>query len=89
MNKKTVISKISARTGVHKSVIDLVFKGLYETILSELQKGEEINFAGFGRFYTAERQERKYISFQTGETMMAPPHLVPKITFSKNFIDKF
>ena len=43
MNKKTVISKISARTGVHKSVIDLVFKGLYETILSELQKGKKEN----------------------------------------------
>ena len=89
MNKKTVISKISARTGIHKSVIETVLAGLYETLVGELQKGEEINFAGFGRFYTTQRLERKYISFQTGETMLAPPHLVPKIKFSKKFIDKF
>lgn len=89
MNKKTVISKISARTGIHKSVIETVLGGLYETLVGELQKGEEINFAGFGRFYTTQRLERKYISFQTGETMLAPPHLVPKIKFSKKFIDKF
>ena len=89
MNKKSVISKISEKTGIHKSVIDVVLKSLFDTLLNELQKGEDINFAGFGRFYTAQRMERKYTSFQTGEIMMSSPHLVPKIKFSKNFTDKF
>lgn len=89
MNKKNIIAEISTKTGIHKSVIEIVFKSLYETLLSQLQKGEDVNFAGFGRFYTTQRMQRKYTSFQTGETMMSNPHLVPKIKFSKNFIDKF
>lgn len=89
MNKKNIISEISASTGINKKVIDVVIKALYETLVVQLQKGEDVNFAGFGRFYTAQRMQRKYTSFQTGETMLSSPHLVPKIKFSKNFIDKF
>lgn len=89
LNKKDIISKISARTGIKKNVINVVLGGLYETLVSEMQKGEEINFSGFGKFYTKQRGERKYISFQTGELCFAPPRLVPDIKFSKNFVEKF
>lgn len=89
MNKKQIISKISAKTKIKRKVVDTVLTGLYETLITELRKGEEINFSGFGKFLTKERAERKYISFQTGETMIAPSKLVPELKFSKNFIEKF
>ena len=89
LNKKDVITKISTKTGIKKNVIDVVLSALTETLETELKKGQEINFSGFGKFYTKQRAERKYISFQTGETLTAPAKLVPDLKFSQNFIDKF
>ena len=89
MNKKNVISKISVKMGLKKYQINAVLNALYDTLLTEMQKGEEITFSGFGKFFTKQRGERKYISFQTGEVFASPPHLVPAVKFSKQFIEKF
>ena len=89
MNKKNIITKISAKTGIKKIEVSAVLQALYETILTQMQNGEEIKFSGFGKFYTKQRGERKYISFQTGEVFASPPHLVPVLKFSKQFIEKF
>lgn len=89
MNKKAVVAKIAARTGIKKEAINLVLGALCATLVSELQKGEKINFSGFGKFQTRQRTGRKYVSFQTGETFIAPQRLVPVLKFSKNFVEKF
>lgn len=89
MNKKTIVTKVATRCGVKKSVVSKVLGALQDTLLSEMQKGEIVNFSGFGKFFTHQRAQRKYVSFQTGETFLAPPRLVPVLKFSKKFIEKF
>lgn len=89
MNKKQLITRISTKTGIKKSVVNLVLSSLKDNLIIAMQKGDVVNIFGFGKFETKQRGERKYISFQTGETFMSAPHLVPVLKFSKQFIDKF
>lgn len=89
MNKKNIITKIACKTGLRKNIVASVVGTLEELIIDILQKGDCANFAGFGKFYTRQRGERKFVNFQTGEKFITPPKLVPMLKFSKNFVEKF
>jgi len=89
MNKKTVITKIACKTGIRKNIVANVLLMLEDLVVDVLQKGDYVNIAGFGKFYTKQRGERKFVNFQTGEKFITPPKLVPMIKFSKRFVEKF
>ena len=89
MNKKAFITKISATSGINKNTVSGVFSQAEKILVDALQKGEEVNLSGFGKFYTRQRNEREFISFQTGEKFSVPQKLVPMIKFSKKFVEKF
>ena len=89
MNKKTFITKISATSGINKNTVSEVFSQAEKILVDALQKGEEVNLSGFGKFYTRQRNQREFISFQTGEKFSVPQKLVPMIKFSKKFVEKF
>ena len=89
MNKKGLIKFVSLSTGLDKAVIDRVLNGTCDVVVDCLQKGEEINISGGFKILTKQRGERKYINFQTGESFLAPPKVIPVVKFSKKFIEKF
>lgn len=89
MNKKMFINKLSSNSGISKTIISEVFKESQKLLIDALQKGEEVNLSGFGKFYTRQRNKREFISFQTGEKFIAPQKLVPMLKFSKKFVEKF
>lgn len=49
-----------------------------ETITDTLSQGEKITLVGFGTFQVRQREERKGINPQTGQTMQIPAKKVPK-----------
>ena len=89
MNKKMFITKIACTSGISKTTVTEVFKYAQKLLIDALQKGEEVNLSGFGKFYTRQRNQREFISFQTGEKFLAPQKLVPMLKFSKKFVEKF
>ena len=88
MNKKTIIKILSEQTKVPKNRVDRILTALENIILTALQQGEIVNFTGFLKFYTKQRNERKFVNFQTGESFIAPQKLVPAVKFSAKFINK-
>ena len=89
MNKKAFITKISSDLKVNKNTVTAIFRQAEKILVDLLQKGEEVNLSGFGKFYTRQRNQREFISFQTGEKFSVPQKLVPMIKFSKKFVEKF
>lgn len=88
MNKKSVIKILSKETNLPKERVEKVLDGLESLILDCLRKGEVINFTGFAKIYPKYKNERVFISFQTGETFVAPPKTVPAVKFSTKFVEK-
>ncbi|MDD2445716.1 MAG: HU family DNA-binding protein [Clostridia bacterium] len=88
MNKKIVIKTIAKNTNLPKSNVELVIENLEELILDALRKGETINFTGFIKLYTKQKNERAFVNFQTGESFIAPAKVVPAVKFSPKFIKK-
>jgi len=88
MNKKMVVKCVAQKTKLRKSIVNKVLEGLEILMLDALRKGETINFSGFGKLFTKQRNERKFVNFQTGESFVAPTKVVPAIKFSKKLIDK-
>lgn len=88
MNKKMIISCIAHKTKLQKGVVDKVLAELENLIVDALCKGESINFSGFAKLYTKQRNERSFVNFQTGESFVTPTKIVPAIKFSKNLIEK-
>lgn len=88
MNRKSVEKIVAQKAGVRKNIVNKVFDCFYDLLLDALQKNENINFAGFAKFYTRQRKERTFVSFQTGESFVVPPKILPAIKFSKKFVEK-
>ena len=88
MNRKMIVKCIAQKTKLKKAVIKQVFDELENLIIDALRKGETINFSGFGKIYTKQRNERTFVNFQTGESFVAPTKVVPAIKFSSKLIEK-
>jgi len=88
MNKKIVIKTIAKNTNLPKNNVELVITNFEELILDALRKGETINFTGFVKIFTKQRNERVFVNFQTGESFVAPAKVIPAVKFSPKFIKK-
>lgn len=88
MNKKSVIKMLAKNTNLPKSNVERVLNALENLLLDALRKGETINFSGVAKIFTRQRNERKFVNFQTGESFVTPPKTVPAVKFSPNFIKK-
>ncbi|MDD4815558.1 MAG: HU family DNA-binding protein [Clostridia bacterium] len=88
MNKKMMINCIAQKTKLQKSTIKKVLSGLENVVFDALSKGETINFSGFAKLYTKQRNERTFVNFQTGESFISPTKVIPAVKFSKNLILK-
>lgn len=88
MNKKMVIKLLAKNTNLPKQNVERVLNGFENLILDALRKGEIVNFSGFFKLFTRQKNERAFVNFQTGESFIAPPKTVPAIKFSPNFIKK-
>ncbi|RBW67646.1 HU family DNA-binding protein [Bacillus taeanensis] len=77
MNKNELITNIAEKSGVTKRDVESVINGLIDEITDALQKGDKVQFVGFGTFETRERASRAGRNPQTGETITIPASTVP------------
>jgi len=78
MNKAELVEAVSDKTGITKKKTGNVVDAVTETITDTLSQGEKIILVGFGTFQVRQREERKGINPQTGQTMQIPAKKVPK-----------
>ncbi|MDD3397692.1 MAG: HU family DNA-binding protein, partial [Clostridia bacterium] len=62
MNKKTVIKLLAKNANLPKNNIERVLNAFESLMLDALRKGEIINFSGFAKLYTRQRNERTFVN---------------------------
>ena len=88
MTKQEFIEKLSlledfeSKAAAHRAVEYAI-----EIIISEIQKGNEVNISGLGKFYPQKQAGRSGISPMTGKPYNTADKIVPKFKPAKAFKD--
>ncbi len=80
MNKAELIDAIADRTGIAKSTVDEVIKGMTETVEAQVANGDKIAIPGFVSFQKVNRAARTGRNPRTGETINIPASATVKVT---------
>ena len=80
LTKEDIIGDILVNTGLDKVTASEGIETFIQIIKSNLSKGEDVNFSGFGKFHVREKRARRGRNPKTGEEMIISPRRA--ITFS-------
>lgn len=80
MTKADFVDNLAAKSGLTKKDATAVVDAFVEVVTEALQKGEDVQFTGFGKFYVQDRQARQGINPQTKQTITIPACKVPKFS---------
>jgi len=88
MNKAELAQVIAGKVGVSKKEAEEMVAAFAEIVTSTLQKGEEVNIAGFGAFSARTRAGRVGVNPQNpSEKIQIPSVIVPKFKAGKGLKD--
>jgi len=87
MNKEILAEKVSEKFSFTKKQALEIVNFVFDTIIENLKKGEDVSVAGFGTFKVKVRKSRTAINPRTGEKVEVPAKKVAKFTPSKNLKD--
>lgn len=77
MTKNEVAAKVSMETGYSKRVVIAVIESLLKNVIEALVNGENVRFAGFGKFEAKKRAARTGRNPQTNEVVPIPEKIIP------------
>ena len=80
MNKTQLIEQIASKTNHSKNDAQKFFDAFTDVVESALQKDDQVQITGFGKFYVQKREARQGINPQTQEKMSIAASKVPKCT---------
>jgi len=80
VTKAEFVDKLAAKSGLTKKDAASVVDAFVEVVTDSLQKGEEVQFTGFGKFYVQQRGAREGINPQTKAKIRIPASKVPKFS---------
>ncbi len=67
MNKNELAQQVASEGGVDTSDAKKAVEAVFEVISNELQSGNEVSIAGFGKFSVSDRAARQGVNPATGE----------------------
>ena len=80
MNKTDLIEQIASKTNSSKNDAQKFFDAFTDVVESALQKDDQVQITGFGKFYVQKRDARQGINPQTKQRINIPASKVPKFT---------
>jgi DNA-binding protein HU-beta len=80
VTKAEFVDKLAAKSGLTKKDAAAVVDAFTEVITESLKNGEEVQFTGFGKFYTQTREAREGINPQTKAKIKIPASKAPKFS---------
>jgi integration host factor subunit alpha len=83
LTKVDIIDDILTKTGLDKKTASEGLESFFEIIKSNLGKGEDVGFSGFGKFHVREKRARRGRNPKTGEELNIAPRRVINFTLSK------
>jgi len=87
MNKADLVAAVHDVLGSTKADADRAVETVISSIITTLQKGEEVSIAGLGIFATKMRDARTGRNPRTGEAVEIPAVRVPKFRAAKALKD--
>lgn len=87
MNKAELIDQIADKSGLSKTDAQSALEAATETITETLQRGSEVQVAGFGKFSVSERSAREGRNPSTGETIQIAASKGAKFSAAKQLKD--
>ncbi len=87
MNKQGIAEALHTLLGGTKVQAEAAVDKVIETIISTLQKGEEVSIAGLGIFSVKQRAARQARNPRTGEMVQVQVMKVPKFRVAKGLKD--
>jgi len=77
VKKSDIVDSVAAATGLTKLETEAVVDGLLVTIVAALERGEAVDFRGFGSFRVKQRAPRMARNPKSGESVPVPEQHVP------------
>lgn len=88
MNKAALAQAISDKVGISKKEAEDMVNAFVHIVITELQRGETVNIAGFGQFSAKTRAGRIGVNPQDpDQKIQIPPVTVPKFKAGKALKD--
>jgi len=83
MNKMGLVDAVTDKIGSTKKTAEDAVDMVFDTIMAELAKGEEVAVSGFGSFFIKKRTARLGVNPRTGEKIQVPETVTPKFRAGK------
>ena len=81
MTKADFVKRVSNRTGMANAEAARAVQAFLDEVTDALAEGQEVQFAGFGKFSTSRRPARNGVNPRNpGERIQIPARTVPKFT---------
>jgi len=80
VNKPELVDAIALDTGMSKTDAQRALASLTRIVQAQLEQGNEVNIAGFGKFKVTQRSARLGRNPQTGESIEIKAAKVPKFS---------
>ena len=85
--KSDIIAEVAKKTDTSKFVVEQVLNAAIEEITSQLTKGNQVTFTGFGTFSVKERKAGVARNPSTGEEIKVEARNIPKFKAGKALKD--
>lgn len=80
MTKAEFVDQLAAKSGLTKKDATTVVDAFVDVVTEALQKGEDVQFTGFGKFYVQSRAARQGINPQTKQPITIEACNAPKFS---------
>jgi DNA-binding protein HU-beta len=87
MNKQELIGTVAEATGMTKNDASKAVEAVFDSITSQLKKGDEVRLVGFGTFSVTKRKASTGRNPRTGEPMKISASSQPKFKPGKGLKD--
>lgn len=88
MNKTDLIELVAKETELSKKKAEAAVNAVFEAVAASLEKGEEVQVFGFGKFAVNERAAREGRNPATGEKIKIDASKYPAFSASKTLKDR-
>jgi len=88
MQKIEVVARIANETGIPKNDVVIVIDKLFDTIINNVNKGEQIHFRGFGSFLPHKKKAKIARNISTNTAINLKETHIPIFRPSENFVKK-
>jgi DNA-binding protein HU-beta len=83
MNRTVLAERVANNFELQKNTADAIISDIFETIITELEKGRKVSLKNFGTFTVVQAQARTGRNPNTGEAVPIPAKKRVKYTASK------